>query len=498
MVLHAARPLRALVSVALLWSSVAAPVLAAENKPEPPKPSPECMADIPPELGPLWERICTIENRNLVLGHMHGGLAALATGHMDLAERSLDTALAGIEAVYADNEAAEKARSVWHSETVKDFKGEPYERAMAYYYRGLAYLARGDWDNAQAAFQGGVLQDTFAEMERHRADLASLVWLEGWANSCRGNSSRADDLFAEARSLNPKLTVPGKNETVLVVAESGQGPRKFRAGNHGEILGIREGLVGNYALAARLGSTTVPLARAEDLFFQATTRGGRAADKILADKAATKDGTEALGAAMIVGGLGTAGYATANNNNNNNGRNNNSAAAAGLTMALIGLLVYAASQNMDASADARTWVNLPHSIHLATLPAEGFDAAALTLVDPAGRDVLPPGARPLVASPGVCTLVWIGAHNVVPSLAVEAATDGSSGNCRTSAGNLVTMPPATCRRIGGQPLGGDGAVGMKMDAATAATRFSTICLTSAGSVAELDAATCQRIGGSPR
>ncbi|MEW5728602.1 MAG: hypothetical protein AB1918_12320 [Pseudomonadota bacterium] len=492
MSLHATRPLRALAAALLIWSSAVAPVLAADDKPEPPKPSPECMEGIPGELKPLWEKVCTSEKRNQVLAHMTGGLAALTSGHLPLAERSLDIALGGIETVYADDPAAEKARSVWHAEDVKEFKGEPYERAMAYYYRGLAYLAKGDWDNAQASFQGGVLQDTFAEMERHRADVGSLVWLEGWANSCRGNTSRAGELFAEAQSINPALKPPAKDETVLVVAESGQAPRKFRAGNNGEKLGIREGLIGNYALAARLGEAAVPLARAEDLFYQATTRGGRAADKILAEKSATKDGTEALGMGMIVGGLAAANYNSQSRNNNND------AAAAGLAIALIGLMVYAASQNMDAGADIRTWINLPHSVHLAALPAENFDPRKLTLVDPAGRDVLSPSARLLVAAPGPCTLVWIGAHNVVPSLAVEAAADGSAGNCRTSAGTLVTMPPPTCKRIGGQPLGGEGAVGLKMDAAAAATRFSNTCRTSTGAVAELDADTCQRIGGTPQ
>ena len=54
-------------------------------------------------------------------------------------------ALDRIEAVYADNAKAEAARSKFTKENAKDFKGEPYERAMAYYYRGLAYLAEGDY-----------------------------------------------------------------------------------------------------------------------------------------------------------------------------------------------------------------------------------------------------------------------------------------------------------------------------------------------------------------
>ena len=63
---------------------------------------------------------------------MRAGLAAMTLGYEDLAEQAFDVALVGIEQVYAETESAEKARSVWHAEAVKDFKGEPFERVMSY------------------------------------------------------------------------------------------------------------------------------------------------------------------------------------------------------------------------------------------------------------------------------------------------------------------------------------------------------------------------------
>lgn len=437
------------------------------------------MDGIPAQLQPHWQRICEGEPRNAVLDHMHGAMAAMTTGHLELAERSLDRALAGIETIYADSESAEKARSVWFAEAVKDFKGEPHERVMAYYYRGLLYLARGDWDNAQAAFQGGILQDTFAEQARYRADVASLVWLQGWANRCRGNQGRADELFREAKGINARLEAPAPDQTLLVIAESGQGPVKFAGGRAGEKLGIREGFFGNHAVSARLDGRTVPLIPAEDVFQQAITRGGRPADKIVAEKLATKDVTADLGRAAMIAGIGTMAYSQANHHNHQN----NDAAAMGAAIALVGLLAYAASKGMDTQVDTRTWATLPHTVHLAASPPSKTGLpAGLDLVDPAGRSILVSRDAVLSANPGACSLAWIGSHNVVPSLAVEATPDGAGGNCRTSTGTLTMMPPDVCARIGGQPLGPGGV---------------QPCRTADGGQAQLEADTCRRIGGRP-
>ena len=478
------RPMRSLIP-ALIFSLAACslPAQAEEAPPQPTDAIARCVAAAPQELRPHWQRLCAGEPRNMVLDHMHGGVAALVTGHLDLAESSFDRVLSGIETVYADSEQAAKARSLWHAESVKDFKGEPHERTMAYYYRGLLYLAQGDWDNAQAAFQGGVLQDTFAEDVRHRADVASLVWLQGWANQCRGNLDRARELFAEAQGINAKLPPPKLEQTQLVVAETGQGPVKFAAGRGGQTLGIREGLIGNYAVTARLGDTALPLARAEDTFYQAVTRGGRPADKIVAEKLEAKDGTAAFGRAAMMAGVGAMALSQHSADNN---RQNNNAAAAGAAIALIGLLAYAAAKSMETEVDTRTWVNLPHSVHLAAaappttgggLPA-GFD-----LVDPAGRSILVSREAVLQANPGPCALAWIGSHNVMPSLTVEAAPGEAGGNCRTSTGALTMMDPMVCSRIGGQPLGPGGV---------------QPCLTAQGGTVPLEADTCRRIGGQPQ
>lgn len=473
--------------VFLITMMIPASALAAEPA------TPACDTQVPGEMAALWQRICHSAPADRPLAQMHGGLAALASGHAELAEQTFDRVLDTIETVYADTPEAERARSLWNAESVKDFKGEPFERMMAYYYRGVLALAKGDWDMAQATFQGAVLQDTMAATGRFRADNAAAMWLQGWSERCRGNTSRANDLFAEAAGVNPALHPPANSDTLLILAETGTGPLKFHAGRHGETLGIREGLIGNYRLDAIVDGQTVGLQRAEDLFFQATTRGGRPVDDILAAKADTKDTLNDVGRAALMAGAGTLAYSATNNHNNNN----NDAAAAGLALLLIGVMAQAAADNVDAQADTRTWASLPHSIHLGTAPAATrLDIGRLELNDPAGRSVLSNHDAILVAKADRCQLVWIGNLSIAPSLAVaaEGAAPDQAGNCRTAEGGLALLPPDTCRRIGGAPLVGGNTLG---SAAAAASRFSGNCRTGDGSLAELPADSCRRIGGQP-
>ncbi|MFP3441488.1 hypothetical protein R0K18_27540, partial [Pantoea sp. SIMBA_133] len=91
---------------------------------------------------------------------------AYRAGYRQEAKNTLTQARLEIENVYADSDAARKARSIWYEEAEKDFKGEPYERAMVYLYLGLIYLEEGDYGNARASFLAGLLQDAFAEEEQ--------------------------------------------------------------------------------------------------------------------------------------------------------------------------------------------------------------------------------------------------------------------------------------------------------------------------------------------
>ena len=166
------------------------------------------LADKPPGTHHLYAAVLTGGPRNRVLNQTRAGLAAFEAAADDVAAASFDDALNRIEAIYADNPSAEKARSTFVPERSKDFKGEAYERAMAFYYRGLIFLAQGDYGNARAVFQGGQLQDAFAEDQRYQSDFAVLDVLSGWPRTAKATAFwRATFTAAPtgtARHLHPR------------------------------------------------------------------------------------------------------------------------------------------------------------------------------------------------------------------------------------------------------------------------------------------------------
>ena len=61
----------------------------------------------------------------------------ITTGKFEVAKPLLDDALLTVRGIYGKDPDARKARGYFTKEERKTFIGEPYERVMAYYYRGL-------------------------------------------------------------------------------------------------------------------------------------------------------------------------------------------------------------------------------------------------------------------------------------------------------------------------------------------------------------------------
>ncbi len=385
----------------------------------PPEQLEEYVADKPEPAKRLYARVLLEGKRNEALNHMRSGLAAMELGDAENAARSFDIALDTIEAIYADNPKAEAARSLWTKENVKDFKGEPYERAMAYYYRGLLYMWAGDYENARASFKGGILQSTFSYNERYDADYPMFNFLEGWVARCTGAASSATEAFEVAAKGNSDLAEPPKEHNTLVLVELGNPPRKVAKGKYNELLGFAEGMSSDITSAAvemrnagpvRTVSTaaaaakTWPTHQAANLYQLATTRNGRPIDAILDGKAQFKEGTKIASDVAI--GVGAAAFASGNRD----------AQAVGAALMLIGMMGEAAAAAMRPEADVRMWDNLPGAITLATLDAPlagGGSASPLeaVLLDSAGAEVkrvpvdLKSGSR--------CNVGWVRANSAL-------------------------------------------------------------------------------------
>jgi len=366
------------------------------------------LADKPAETRKLYAKVMTEGENSRVEHLLRASLATMELGgHNDLAAQTFDDALLTIDTIFADNEEAEKARSNFNPEDAKIFRGEPYERAMAFYYRGVLYLMEGDYENARASFKSGVLQDSLAEKEQFRADFALLDYLTGWASQCNGNAKLAADAYATAKEHDTDAVLPGADHNVLVLSDQGYAPVKYGDGEHKELLKVKKNAK-NYTpnRAFQLDGSKQSLANQEDVLRQATTRGGREFDFILEGKAKFKEGAEDVaeaGAAVAQAGMmaGMAGLASGNED----------LATVGGGMAALGGLVSifasAAAEATKPEADTRQWDNLPESIFYGTYRV---DAAG----DAPGIEGLPGGRGVHRGGDERCQVVW--ARNPATSL----------------------------------------------------------------------------------
>lgn len=341
------------------------------------------LQDKPPELWPTYRNVLRQGRRNLVLNHMEGGLGAMELGAFDLAEDSFETAVRGIETVYADNETAKKARSLWYEEGMKDFKGEPYERAMAFYYRGLLYMERGDFENARACFRRGLFQDRFAEEKVYRCDFAVLMFLEGWSSQCLGDTSLATEAYEQVRHFRPDFTTPERDHNVLVIAETGTSPRKVADGpGHAELKFRRGRDFTEERACITIGQGTYAAYPIEDVAWQAMTRGERVVDKILKRQAYLKQTHQQIGTTLTEAGALAMLSAPAFE------KSTEKIQIAGGAIAVVGAVWTLVSLQMQPRADTRYWDNLPDAVHVFTckLPAEE-QTATVSFLDRSGFEL---------------------------------------------------------------------------------------------------------------
>lgn len=298
---------------------------------------------------------------DFVLNCMISGTDAFCKGDRETAARAFDNALLGIETVYADNEAAKKARSLWHEEGGKDFKGEPYERVMAYYYRGLLYIMEKDYQNARACFKGGMLQDAFAEEEQHRCDFALMLYLSGWCSRAIQDEILAAPTFEELQKLRPDAPLPGQDDNILLIVETGTAPRKLADGVGHYQLKFRRGrnIQDKGASFSISGCETSRLYPLEDVFWQAETRGGRQVDAILQGKAQFRKNASTAGSVMT----GMAADAMMVSTVFSDAAGDIQGIAAGI--GLVGVMSQAISMKAKTRADTRCWNNLPEAVHVA-------------------------------------------------------------------------------------------------------------------------------------
>src|SRR4051812_13492432 len=174
----------------------------------------------------------SVPQKDLVLWQYRDGLAHLRKGEFADAKRLLDEAITTISGIRANDKSAKKARGYFHRESKKTFLGEPYERVMAYFYRGILYWMDGEPDNARACFRSAQLEDSDAEEHSFKSDYVLLDYLDGLASVKL--SQDGADAYKRACELAKGLKLPpyDAQANVLVFTEYGNGPIKYGTGEY--------------------------------------------------------------------------------------------------------------------------------------------------------------------------------------------------------------------------------------------------------------------------
>jgi tetratricopeptide (TPR) repeat protein len=317
-----------------------------------------------------------VPEKDKVLWQYRTALTAMRKGDYGEAKANLDAAIARISNILGKDESARKARGYFHSEANKTFIGEPYERAMAYYYRGILYWMDGEPDNARACFRSAQLEDSDAVDKKYSSDYVLLDYLDGLASlKLSGDGSDALKRATEVAKISAPAPYNPKANLLLFADFSG-GPIKYAGGRHDELLMFRHGPDHARTVQVQLGGQTYQIRPYDDLYFQATTRGGRVMDHILANKAAFKEGTDVGGdVALVTGGvLATTGHREAQ--------------YAGVGLLAAGLISKLISAGTTPAADTRSWDNLPLYLGFAALELPpGQHTATIDFLDAQNRKI---------------------------------------------------------------------------------------------------------------
>jgi hypothetical protein len=352
-------------------------------------------------------QLAAAEPQDRVLWEYRLAAEAMRRGDDPEAKRQLDAALGSLGGLLAGpDDAARRARSYFSGESVKNFVGEPYERAMAYYYRGILYWRDGEPDNARACFRSAALSDADPVDRQYNSDYVLLDYLDGLATAKLGGDGSA--AYARAQA-NSKLPLPpyDREANVLCFIEYGRGPLKYATGTYGEQLRFETTPSSTLSGMLTVDGRKVALPPYDDLDYQATTRGARVMDYILHNKAVFKGATDAVADAALAGATIAQGIAQ---DRRSQGQSSDSQENTAAALAAAGVISKVVSAATNPQADTRTWDNLPQYLSFVALRlAPGLHPARLEFFDAQGR-LLPSFSRNLtitVGDPAKDTVVFL-------------------------------------------------------------------------------------------
>jgi len=296
---------------------------------------------------------------------------ALKLGRHSEARALLTTAMPSAGQILQANAHTRLAQSTFSPENVKGFHGESHERAMGWFYHGMFYWMDGEPDNARACFRTAQLMDALAAQPEHRADWVLLDYLDGYITTKLSRDGSDARTRAQANAGDTALPPYNTKANVMIFLQFGFGPMKKTGGDVGEKIVYNGGRSQARSASITVGGRPVIAPIFDNLTFQASTRGDRAMDAILAKKATIKK------AGDLVGDIGVTGGAILASQPETEG-----AGVALLSAGLVGKIV---GGSAEPRADTRTWTNLPQHLSFAALQLPtGTHTAVIEFLDANG------------------------------------------------------------------------------------------------------------------
>jgi len=313
----------------------------------------------------------------------------ILAGREDEAHNLMKNLRIDLEELY-DPESEKKALSKWHGEVNKVFKGSPHEMAAFYALLSLSYAQRGEYEDAWRCVQNGLLHDTDAKEDKYQSDEALLLYLGTvFANKigevdsaaqCRkrlkdaltSRGIESSDVEKYVKSAYAALLSENAAEpNAFVVFWTGTPPQYGRDGKYGEKRMILKGsaqAADFMTVSVDGGEEIIVPEKIGDINFQATTRGGREMDNILADKADFKQNMKnfqevSLGLSGFCFAAAAATFSTSKERLIISG----ACFAAGVTFLVLDGVFYCFYDKTDPRADIRAWKTLPGQLNILPL-----------------------------------------------------------------------------------------------------------------------------------
>lgn len=290
-----------------------------------------------------------------------------------------------------DAEAEKKAQSVWHGEINKVYKGDSYERSTFYALMALSFIQKENYEDALRCVKNGLLADADSNAEEAINDYALLHYLGYFAANKLNDETKAQeywsamfeamksrDFVEQANNCFTQLKNDNPTNTLLVVW-GGEAPTVACTGEYEEVRSIICGRLPFNAMSIAINSDSSFMVANNlgDLDYQATTRGGRLMDNVLANKAAIKKGMAVTSNVFFIVGSGLviAGGACAYSNPTVG----ISLLGAGGCCYVLGTGIYIAGYMMNPAADGRYWRNIPGQLYIIPLNLpQGLHQISLT------------------------------------------------------------------------------------------------------------------------